>query len=243
MTPTVYWKGTGTAPLWAKAFANGCPGAEVQEGGPLRDGPVAMFGHPQLEPMLDQARQANRRWYYGDHGYFGRGRFYRCTVNALQHDGLQGNDDPKRFRSFRVPVRDWRKSGGHILLCPNSPSFLERHGHANWVEATTRELRSHSDRNIRVRWKDSRTPLVADLRDCWSVVTFTSNAAVEAVLAGIPVFATVHCAASAMGLSDLSKIETPAMPADREAWAARLANNQWALAEMARGDLWRAIGR
>lgn len=244
VSPIVYAFGSvGTLPHWVAAFVQGCPGATVQEGGPLRDGAVAMFGHVELEPLLFQAQREERVWYYGDHAYFGRNQFYRCTRNAMQHDGLEGDADPRRFRSFGIPVRDWRTRGDHILLSPNSSSFLKRHGHASWVDDVTAELRKYTDRPIRKRWKADKRPLAQDLRDCWAVVTFSSNAAVEAVLAGIPVFCTRQCAASAMGSSNLSLIERPRMPDGREAWAARLANNQWTLPEMAQGKLWQAIGQ
>jgi hypothetical protein len=71
---------------------------------------------------------------------------------------------------------------------------------------------------------------------CW-----TSNAAVDAVLAGVPVFCTSPCAAYRMGHADLSKIETPHFPPDREQWAWSLAANQWTLREMASGQCWREL--
>lgn len=234
---------TGTAPKWAQAFAKGC-GGEWQLGGPLRAGAVAMFGHPDLEPMLWGAQAEGRTWYYGDHAYFGRGRFYRCTRNAMQHGGREGDADPQRFLSFGIPVKPWRKSGSHIVLCPNSESFLSRYGVPNWVDETVAALKAVTDRKIVLRWKAraDRHPLAADLVDAWAVVTFTSNSAVEAVLAGVPAVCTAPCAGAAMSGTNLHEIEAPVMPDGRLAWAARLANNQWTLEEMAAGRLWRAIG-
>lgn len=233
----------GTAPAWGRAFAKGC-GGEWQFGAPLRDGAVAMFGHEKLEPMLRQAQAEGRTWFYGDHAYFGRGRFYRCTKGAMQHAGLEGEADPRRFMQFGIPVKPWRKAGSHIVLCPNSESFLARYGVPNWVDDTVAALRAVTDRKIVLRWKThaERRPLAADLVDAWAVVTFTSNSAVEAVLAGVPAFCTAPCAAAAMSSADLQAIEAPVMPDGRLAWASRLANNQWTLEEMAAGQLWRAIG-
>lgn len=232
----------GTSPLWVEAFAAGA-GCRKQVGGPLAPGDVALFGHPALEPMLKEAQEQGRNWYYGDHGYFGRGHFYRCTKNAYQFDGLSGDDRTWRFCRMGMPVKDWRKNGDYILLCPNSQSFLERFGAPNWVDDTIISLRRHTDRPIKIRWKDDRRPIKRDFKDCWAVVVFTSNAAVEAALFGIPVFATRSCAALSMGSSDLSLIERPLMPDGRKQWASRLANNQWTLSEMARGDLWRVLGQ
>lgn len=233
----------GTSPRWCRAFARGCGGA-WQLRGPLRDGPVAMFGHPDLEAMLRQARAEGRVWYYGDHAYFGCGRFYRCTRGAMQLAGADGDADPRRFLQFGIPVRPWRRTGSHIVLCPNSESFLARYGVPNWVEDTVAALKAVTDRKIVLRWKAhaERRPLAADLVDAWAVVTFTSNSAVEAVLAGVPAFCTAPCAAAAMSSANLHSIEAPVMPDGRLEWASRLANNQWTLEEMAAGQLWRAIG-
>lgn len=244
MIPLTYINSSdGTAPRWGKAFAKGC-GGWLQQGAELQAGAVAMFGHETLEPMLRQAQAEGRTWYYGDHAYFDRGQYFRCTRGAMQHAGVEGDADPKRFLRFGIPIRDWRSRGSHILLCPNSPSFLARFGAPDWIEQTTAALKAVTDRPIRLRWKAQadKTPLGRDLADAWAVVTFTSNSAVEAVLNGIPAICTAPCAGSAMAGRDLAAIEAPVMPDGRLPWAARLANNQWTLEEMAAGQTWRAIG-
>lgn len=115
------------------------------------------------------------------------------------------------------------------------------------MEETVSALRAHTDRPIRVRWKprsDDRRlrPLADDLKDCWAVVTFVSNSAVMAALAGVPVFCTAPCAGLTVGSGDLSRIEVPVTPDGRDRWAARLANRQWTLDEMSAGALWNEIG-
>jgi hypothetical protein len=202
-------------------------------------GPFALFGSPIYEDLVNNARVD---FWFGDHGFFGRGRFYRCAKNARMFLGTSGDDNPRRFRAFRIPVREWRRRGSYIVLCPNSPAFLARHGAADWTERTVERLKAFTDRPIRIRQKRDRRPLSHDLIDAWAVVTFASNAAVEAVLAGVPAFCTRPCAGLVMGCDDLSRIENPAMPNGREQWAARLASHQWTLDEMARGDLWRVLG-
>lgn len=235
----------GTAPKWSAAFAQGCKG-EVRAV-PFEQGrPFAFWGQPKLWKDFVAARETCRTWYYGDHAFLGRGRYYRCARNAMQFTGASGDDDPARFRSFNIPVRDWRKAGTHILLCPNSEAFFGLHGFAQgeWVKETIEKLREHTDRPIRVRWKREAAarPLGEDIRDCWAVVTFVSNATVMAVLAGVPAFCTADCAGATMGSRELAVIEAPAMPEGRERWAARLANHQWTLEEMRAGALWNAIG-
>ena len=234
-----------TSPLWAAAFRAGYPGeAAISTGPDGWTGAVALFGSPQLESVVKRAQDIGVDWYYGDHGFFGRGHYFRAARNRRTADGADGNTDPYRFRTFNISIQQWRATGRHIIVCPNSEAYLARHGAANWVDETLRALRKVTDRPLRVRWKKDaeRRPLRNDLTSAWAVVTFTSNAAVEAILAGVPAFCAAPCAGLTMGSGDLSKIETPCMPSGREQWAARLANNQWTLAEIARGDLWRAIG-
>jgi hypothetical protein len=235
--------GEQTSPKWCAAFARGC-GGEIVRDCRLRPGAIAIYGSPKLWPIINRAIAEDRDWYYGDNAYFGRGKYYRVTRGAIQHTG-EGQADPARFLSFNIPIKDWRKRGSHILLCPQSEAFFELHGFkpGEWVEKTTRELRKHTDRQIKVRLKaDAKiAPIARALNDCWAVVTFTSNSAVDAVLAGIPAFTTGRCAASRMTLSDLSKIESPAFPKGRLEFAAVLAANQWTIDEMASGKCWKDL--
>jgi hypothetical protein len=104
-------------------------------------------------------------------------------------------------------------------------------------------LKASTDREIRVRTKEQRkaVPFAQALQGAHAVVCWTSNAAVDALLAGFPVFCTAPCAAYRMGQTDLAKIECPFFPPDREQWARNLAANQWTLNEMTSGQCWREL--
>lgn len=227
--------------MWARAFAKGA-GANVSKEEDLLPGQVAMFGSPHRWELLQQAIGLGRTWYYGDHAYFGRHVYYRVTRNAYQHD-CEGEGDAQRWERLGVRIRDWKKGGGHILLCPNSPGFFELHGQDcnRWIVETTRTLQRHSDREIRLRFKRSATQFESDLRGAWAVVVFTSVCGVHAALEGVPCFATAPCASRSFGSGDLSSIERPSRPDNRYEMAAVLAANQWTLHEMARGQAWRKL--
>lgn len=246
MTPVAYVAvGEKTSPRWCRAFAQGC-GGTVAPQRRLHPGPVAMFGSRRLWGLLEQARAEGRDWYYGDHGYFGRFTFYRVTRNAHQHTG-RGEPAYTRLKALGVTVAPWRRGGGHVLVCPPDQIFAGLFGFDGqaWAENIVAELRGRTDREIRVRSRHGNQdrPLWADLEDCWALVTFMSNAAVEAVLAGVPVFCTGRCAALTMGSDDLSLIESPRRPHGRRRWAAVLAANQWTMDELRDGACWEAIGR
>lgn len=144
-------------------------------------------------------------------------------------------------------MKPWNKAGRHIVMVEQSEHFLRiSGGGSDWIHRTTEELRRHTDRPIRIRtWKRDKGGLCAtlqhDLAGAWAMVTHMSAAATEAALAGIPVFMTGRCAAYPMGSDDLSRIEWPRYPDNREEWAAGLAGRQWTIEEIRDSMAWRAL--
>lgn len=245
MTPVSYYvPGEVTSPRFAYAFARGCNGALTDDLDYLFPGPVALFGSPPAWPLLRRARAEGRDFFYGDHAYIGRSVYYRITRNGYQHDG-RGEYPPDRFHAFGRHVYPWRRSGSHVLVCPNSNIYFGLHGldGDQWLEQTVATLKAHTDREIRVRWKYGSGHIKDALKDAWAVVVFSSAAALDALIRGVPVFVLAPFAAGArMGLSDLSQIETPIYPDDREPFLWALAYQQWTLSEIIQGEAWRALG-
>lgn len=198
-----------------------------------------MFGSPHVWHILARARAEGRTWYYGDHAYFGRFRFYRITRDAYQHGGC-GQSDGKRLKALGLRLAPW-KTGREILVCPPDDMFGALHGFDSrkWLAKTLRALAAATDRPVRVRHRagaeSNPVTLAKNLASAHALVTHSSNAAVEALCMGVPVFVTAPCAARAMAESDLSRIEAPYYPDDRKRWAGVLADNQWTLDEIRRG--------
>ena len=244
--PTAYAvPGEHSSPRVAAAWAQGCGGAVETRDRP-RPGPVALFGSPQRWRLLAQARAEGRTWYYADHGYFGRGRYYRITRDAFQLGvgaTLWARSDPgaasARLEALGVEIAPWRETGGHVLLCPPDPAFarLFNFDAAAWTRHVSAALRAVSPRPIRRRDRLAQRRLLAeDLEGAWALVTYRSNAAVEALCAGVPVICTGPCAARALGGRSLAEIEDPPRPLWRRGWAEALAANQWTLEEIAAGQ-------
>lgn len=250
MTPVAYFsRPEMTSPQLAFAFAKGCHGCMMPDDfrldppEDLFDGPVAGFGSPALWPLFRQAWAEGRDWFYADHAYFGRRVFYRITRNAFQHDGRSPSTGD-RFRTFSRDIAPWRTNGTHVLVCPQSAIYCALHGFdvADWLRQITQTLRTYTSRPIRIRWKRNGSYIADDLRDCWAVVVHSSAAALDALIAGVPVFVTAPFAASfRMGLSDLTRIESPFYPEDRAPFLWSLADNQWTLREILEGKAWRAL--
>lgn len=232
------------------AFAAGAGGRMAwTTAAALEPGPAAFYGvRPPWKRLWDAARREGREWWYVDNAYFDRARerYFRVTRNGLQVEPSHGLHSPygaKRLRDLGVAVRDWRSSGSHVVVCPQSEEFLRTVAEysGDWTADTVAALRSSTDREIRVRGKREPRPLAADLRGAWALVTHMSCAAVEALLAGIPVFVTGRCAAGLLGSSDLSRIESPLLAEGRLEWARYLAANQWTLEELRSGEAWRHL--
>lgn len=233
-----------TNPLFGNAFAAGC-GAETAT--KYEGGAWAGFGSPQTWNDLTEARKKGEDFYYGDHAYFGRGKFFRVTKNALQYGprwaqtGIHVPDFDRLALHGWKKEKPYQKGGGHIVLCPQSEGWHQRMGEPGWTERMLHTLSLYTDREIVQRTKKTSRPLAEDLQGAWALVTHTSNSAVEALLHGVPVFCTGDCAASHLALSDVVNIEKPFRPEGRLSMAAVLAANQWTLAEIAAGDAWRAV--
>jgi len=242
--PVAYYVPTeATSPKFAYAFAKGCGGQITDDIGYLFDGPVAAFGSPPVWPLLDRARAQGRDVYFGDHGYFGRKKFYRIAKNAFQHDG-RTPATPQRFEAFERRVQPWRRTGDYVLVCPNSAIYFKLHGQNidEWLITVRETVAKHTDRPIKIRWKTTAIPIEEDLAHAWAVVVFSSACAIDALIAGVPCFTTAPFAATArMGLSDLSQIESPYYPDDREPFLWSLADHQWSIQEIFSGAAWRTL--
>ncbi len=247
--PVTYLTPCGTCYAFGNAFAQGCRGRAVTSL-KLRSGGFAGFVTPDLYPVLREAQNAKRDWYYGDHAYFGRKKYYRVTKNNYQHDAL-GEATPERFEKLQIKIKPWRTTGSKILLCAQTQTFFNLHGMSQlqWINETTNKLKRFTDRRIKVREKiRSSQPGMTEKNfwlslddDVYAVVVHTSAAGVQAALQGIPVFTTAKCAASNFGSMDLSQIERPVRPENREQMAWVLADNQWTLEEIGRGQAWEKL--
>jgi len=109
-----------------------------------------------------------------------------------------------------------------------------------------KEIKKHTDRpiEIRERKKNRYNRVAVDTleqalaNDVFALVTFNSNAAVESVFHGIPVFTLAPAnAAQPVGKTDLSEIENPYYASDdkRYAWGCSLAYGQVHTSELRSG--------
>ncbi len=199
-----------------------------------------------------------------DLGYWGRARksrisgYHKVAING-RHPGdylMQRNLPDRRFKLFGFRVKRWRKSGRHILLAGMSGRAAQSIGYQpeEWETKAIKELKKYTDRPIIYRpkptWngsghlkgstRNTHPSLDSVLVDCHAVVTHHSNVAIDGLIQGVPAFA-FDGAATHVTLQDLSKIENPFMPNNREQWLANLAWCQFNIIEMSNGLMWRHL--
>jgi hypothetical protein len=206
---------------------------------------AAFYGIVGIE--ADFRRESRRSFLYGDNAYLDRlrGTHFRFARDGFQPTGLQP-PDWERYKAQAIEVRPWT-TGGHIVVVEQSEHFLRLSGGgAGWLDRTVAELQRHTDRPLRIRrWNRAKDKaaksLRIDLKGAHALVTWASAAAVEALLAGVPVYVMGQSAAQPMASGPLSAIEKPLRPEGREAWAAGLANSHWTLSELREGMAWRRL--
>lgn len=221
------------------AFLQGAPKGE--KGSVFYGADQSNFHHWQ------RIRSSGEPYYYIDNAYFDktRGTHFRITQGAIQHDG-QGQSSGERFRALALQIKPWRTDGEHIVVCPQSDSFMRdiAEWKGNWLSDAVRTMALFSNRRFKVRnWDRNKSILMAtlaeDLKNAWILVTYSSAAAINALLAGIPVSAA-EGAAYLMGVN-IKHIEQPIYPEDRERFFGVLADQQFTLDEMKDGTAWRML--
>lgn len=237
--PKIYATNHVHSRVLCSAFSEGCGGSIVPPNR-LLEGPAVVYGILRgCGEVIRQCEWVNRDFYHIDHGYFSRGHYdgyYRVTKNGLQCDGY-GKSDGARWRRLNLPLRPWKRTGRHIVICPISKMVAEFLGidHEKWLDTVISELSLHTDRPVIVKHKDG-TPLSEALKDAWCLVTHSSNAAVDAIRSGVPSITLGDSACNPVSW-DFESIEAPWWP-DREQWVEALSDNQFTIEEMRSGKAW-----
>jgi hypothetical protein len=218
--------------------------------------------------------QDKKDFYYMDTGYFGnftspgnpsgKKLFHRIVKNDLQKHWLEKHPGDRWQEICKIDPRyqwkGWKKKGRKILIVvPNRKSCVFYgydmdpyvNGEKPWLMKTIETIKQHTDMEIIIREKGSRTDRqnysIFDALDegVFATVAFNSIAALESVIYGIPAFVTVPCAASPLAQTDLSQISTPLYPDETlvQDHCASLAYGQFTHEEIADGSAWRILNR
>lgn len=213
---------------------------EIVTGRPPDDGePFIVWGQQFLAlDIVPKAYREGRPFFIVDNGFWNPARGHTTGTYRITYRGVSpvliNNAPDDRCQDMRL--KPWRTDGRHVLIAYPGPTFGACIGldMAGWKTEIEPRVRALTDRPVLTREKRSPRPLGADLAKAHVLVTHSSNVAVDAVIAGVPVIVAETSPAAPVGSTDLADIETPPMP-EREAWLASLSCQQFTLQDMASG--------
>ena len=213
--------------------------------------------------IMSQCREAGRDFYYIDSGYLGntasprnqlgRKLWHRIVKNGLQHTKMRTRP-ADRLNRIGLSWSRQRLWGSKIIVAAPDEKPCRHYGVDldSWIANTVTTLKQHTDREIivRQRIKNKAVRMMHDplskvlTQDIHALVAFNSNAAVEAIIAGVPAFvlAPEH-AAMPVALQDLSMIETPFWP-DLDLihqWLCHLSYCQFHVSELRHTKIWNIV--
>lgn len=206
--------------------------------------------------IIKRCWEDGRRFLYMDTGYLGNSvnpqnphgwkLYHRVVPDNFQHDKIIPRP-PDRLMNLQIQWRPRQTQGRKILIAAPDEKPCQVYGFElqQWLQDVRQTLEQHTDRPIEIRKRDRdrkkrvvAQPFADSLKDVWAVVTFNSNAATEAVLAGVPVFVLAPvCASLPVANTDLSRIENPWFPDPDliDEWCRHLAYGQFHVTELKNG--------
>lgn len=226
------------------AFAESVPGKPMFIVGPPPDDgqPFAVWGQDwTAREAIPKAVKSGRAFWHLDNGFIksaqgSRFGYYRVTYRGLSPILIEQPLLSDRARD--VHLKPWRRDGDHVLFALPGQDFGRAIGlnMVSWIETMSARMKTLTARPVLTRPKKHRggRPLQVDLNNCWALITHSSNVAVEAAIAGIPVFVEPTNPAAPIGNEFLEELEFPAMP-DRSQWIESLMCQQFTLDEMKSG--------
>jgi len=188
-----------------------------------------------------------------ERGYLGNRRAYSmCGWNGLNGNadfGAAGNPRDRLDRHFKNILAPWRTTGKHTLIMGQVPGdqsvlgvdLMQWYEDAATSAASMRRPVYFRPHPMSPAPPYPNLPIMAGtlgdaLADAAAVVTFNSNSAVDAAIAGVPVY-TLDRGSMAWDVAAHSLDDDPIRP-DRTQWASDLAYKQWSLQEVTAGDAW-----
>lgn len=219
--------------------------------------PITIFGILRgTGDLIKECQRINHTYYHFDHAYYfkeqkhGKNitfneKIYRLTKNNMMLNYIDKlNDiDKERIIKFKkhIEIKDWSKKGNYILVLPPSQHVNLWYNFTNWETNTVSKLKQYTQREIKIRKKDSKIPFIDELKNAWAVVTSQSTAAVDALLNGVPSFCDNMSFAMPVSHTNLSLIETPLYSEKREDWMNSLLANQYTMSEIENGFAWNRL--
>ena len=180
--------------------------------------------------------------------------------------------DPSRWKKIskdlNISLKDYRRTGEHILLClqRNGGWSMDGFDVQDWANEVIEKIKSYTDRPIIVRPhpgdKDAmnylnprmtrckikfskrvmlsyNNRLVDDLKNCWAAVNYNSSPVVGAAIEGVPIFVTDTARSQCAEIANTDLSQIENPQLfDRQSWVERLSMFHWNFDELKGGECW-----
>lgn len=148
---------------------------------------------------------------------------------------------PERFAVLHETIKPWRTEGATIIILAPSHKQAKILGFDTdqWARRTMDQIQRYTKKRVLIKIK--RYNVDAPLRETlqkepiFAAVGYNTKGLVECLLEGIPVFSLGPCVTEKMGGKNLSQIENPLYPDNRQEFFERLAGTQFLLSEITNG--------
>lgn len=225
-----------------EGFAKGSSGLfEKKPFGSFVEDPIAVWG--QLRGAKELLKQS-KDFYRIDHAYVGRKDYFRLTKNDFQPSQIverPADRWEKLKRKLNLKFADWR-DGKNVVVALSRPETYKFFGVDDWKQKVEAEIKKYTDRPIVMRDREAPGTIGAEFGKAHCLVTFASNSVIDALLAGVPVFTLGPSIARPMGHTDLSQLESPLRPENREEFFRHVAYSQFTPTEFSDGTAIKIVG-
>lgn len=199
------------------------------------------------EDLLKTRMEHNLPFMFMDSGYTNfleSGKvWHRLCKNHIHNNQFSGKFNSKRMDMFKCLPRAWRDGGHDIIIV--EPSTIQcklfdidiEHWR-NWVQSSIEQYLEHPKRivfreKVDKKIRQSFYQYLLD-EDVYCVINYNSNAAVEAIWAGVPVITLGKHITNMVTVDSIDKINHLERP-DLEVWLKRLSYSQYTLEEIEKG--------
>jgi len=257
----------GVQPDCDLAIVFGCKGSsrKISEAYMRQSKQIMFLDKPHFRPIGLGQKGMKNLWRLSVDGFYPH-HYFRC------------GRPPDRFEQWGVKLQPWRdnnKDGKHVLVAGSSQKFHDFHGvrgpvqhyyggllrriKDGWLGETVYRPKPsfavrHSDKvqpmqgKMLSRMSKPKDRIWKELENCWCLVTWGSNAALDALISGVPILTVGDSIAKTMsdcnGRVDLTvKIDNPWHPSDEERhqFFSDIAYCQFTPEEMKDGFAWGLI--
>lgn len=206
------------------------------------DGVVHFHYHGAAKEAIELCRNLYIPHYWIEGAYVARDTYFRITKNRNQAQWKPGAGSERRFAKVfeDVKVRPWRPGGRRkIVFCIAAENMAEFDPNVRAWEDDARDylLSVHRLKDVVYRDRDAKTPLAQDLADAECLISYNSNAAVEALLEGVPVIVSEESVCHQFSRWNLLNL----WRGDRQPLWNLIAASQFTLEEMADGVAWECV--